>query len=209
MSDIPVHADHLPSIAVNDKGDCHGAGRFDYGTLPQKKVLALRACRERIRTQMMKTVAPIIAIGREFIAAKKILRHGAFGDWVESESGFTMRTAQNYMKAARLASKYESVSHLPAATLYRLSSRRTPVELRDKVVACASRGEEVTEVEFDRMCREFKKSTIRVPNAQGGGCGDEKRKENFDDEFGKKNSLTEIILLLSGPRRMLNGWRKI
>ena len=208
MSDIPVHTGHLPAIAIDEKSDRHGAGRFDYGPLPQEKVGALRACCARIRTQIMKTVAPIIAIGRELIAAKKILRHGAFGDWVESECGFTMRTAQNYMKASRLSSKYESVSHLPPATLYRMCGRRTPVELVDKVVACASRGEEVTEAEFDRMQREFRKSTIRVvrPNAQDDGSADDEREGNFDSRFGKKDFRPRIVLSPRGPRIMRDGW---
>jgi hypothetical protein len=186
MSDIPVHADRLPAIAIDEKGDRQGATRFDYGPLPQERALALRECRTRIRTEMMKTVAPIIAIGGELIAAKKMLGHGAFGDWVESECGFTVRTAQNYMKASRLAGKCESISYLPAATLYRMCSRRLPLDLFDKVVECASRGQEVSEAEFNRMYREFRKSTVRVarPNAQDSGRGNDKRNGNFDAEFG-------------------------
>jgi hypothetical protein len=101
---------------------------------------------------------------------------------------------------------------LPPATLYRMCGRRIPVELVEKVVACASRGEEVTEVEFDRMYRECEKSTIRVvrPNAQDDGSADDERKGNFDSRFGKKDTSIEDRSLAEGAedyaRWMVDNW---
>jgi hypothetical protein len=186
MSENPI--DHLPAIAMSANGDRQDTGCFYYGSLPLEKAQTLRKCGARIRKKMGQAISSIIDIGCELIAAKKALGHGAFGDWVESECGFTMRTAQNYMKASRLAHKYESVSYLSAATLYRMCSRRIPAELLHKVIEHASHGDRVTEADFDRMCMELKKSKVRVVRAYAEDTGKDMR----ISELNKRNSPVQL-----------------
>jgi Protein of unknown function (DUF3102) len=118
MSDLPIHADRLPSIAGNPASAVQGVRRFDYGSLPLEKAQALRESRTRIHTEIKKTAESVIAIGRELIVVKKTLPHGAFQAWVSSECGVSLRSAQNYMRVARLADKNATVAFLPLGTLY-------------------------------------------------------------------------------------------
>jgi hypothetical protein len=70
-----------------------------------------RAAAERIKARMK---ASVLETGRDLIAVKEQLEHGAFQEWLECEFGLTPRTAQNYMQAARVfGAKSEIVSHLP------------------------------------------------------------------------------------------------
>ena len=161
MSGTSVHANHLPAIAIDEKGDRQGASRFDYGLLPQEKALALCECRTRIRAEMMKTTASVIAIGRELIAVKKTLRHGAFGPWVESECGFSLRSAQNYMRVARLADKNATVAHLPLATSYRMTGRRSSRWMLTAASERAADAEEMTEAGIERLYKAFRKPKAR------------------------------------------------
>jgi hypothetical protein len=124
VMDLPIHADRLPSIAVNPASAVKGVRRFDYGSLPPEKTQALQESRTRIHTEIKKTAESAIAIGGELIAAKKTLPHGRFQAWVEPECGFSLRTAQNYMRTARLVAKNANFAHLPLNTLYRMGGRR-------------------------------------------------------------------------------------
>src|SRR5689334_10033604 len=76
---------------------------------------------ERIRANMRKTTTAILEIGRDLLQAREIVDHGAFREWVETSTGLTIRTAQNYMSAAAFAAgKSELVSLLPPSTVYAL-----------------------------------------------------------------------------------------
>jgi hypothetical protein len=83
---------------------------FDYAALPPDVVTEAQGAAERIRTRIR---AAIVDVGADLIGVKDRLPHGAFSVWLKAEFGMTERTAQNYMSAAALAGKYETVSVLP------------------------------------------------------------------------------------------------
>jgi hypothetical protein len=56
---------------------------------------------EQVRDHCRSTTASIIAIGRALVQAKDRVEHGQFKQWVTSQCGFTIRTAQNYMRRVR------------------------------------------------------------------------------------------------------------
>ncbi len=56
-----------------------------------------------IRTLTGSVLSGILEIGRRFTEAKKLLPHGDFGNWVRGETGYSMSTANNFM---RLYSEY-------------------------------------------------------------------------------------------------------
>ena len=86
---------------------------------------------ERIRARIRRTVADIIETGRDLAQVKAALDHGEFGEWIDHEFSMTMRTAQNYIRAATWAEgKNEIISHLPPRTLYLLSAKSTPEEIQ-------------------------------------------------------------------------------
>jgi len=56
-----------------------------------------------------------IKIGNILIDVKKELQHGEFTEWINSNCGFTDRTARNYIKLYEYKSKTETVSDLSTA----------------------------------------------------------------------------------------------
>jgi hypothetical protein len=156
MSHISIHAGHVPAIAVNAP-----ARGFDYRALPAETAQALQESRTRIRTEITKTAASVIAIGRELIAVKKALGHGAFGAWVQSECGFCLRSAQNYMGVAHRAGKKASVALLPLATLYRMGGRRTTRWMLNAAAERVAEGDEMTEAALERLYKMFLDSKAR------------------------------------------------
>lgn len=102
---------------------------FDYGVLHPEVAADARGAADRIRARLRSAWSAYIETGADLQAIKDRLGHGHFGKWLVAEFGMTVRTAENYMAAARFAEKYETVSHLPATTLYALAS--TP-----EVVCC-------------------------------------------------------------------------
>jgi hypothetical protein len=117
---------------------------FDYCAMAPEHVADLRQHAARIRERTRITTATIIEIGKELLAAKQHL-HGQFEDWIMAECGFTVRTAENYMRAAKLAEgKSETVSFLPPGIVYRLAAKSTPPELVDQVIERVAAGKVVT-----------------------------------------------------------------
>jgi hypothetical protein len=65
----------------------------------------------------------IFDIGGLLIGAKLQCKHGEWGDWIWNNFEYTESTAQRYMQAARLATKYRTVRDLKIgpSTIYRLA----------------------------------------------------------------------------------------
>jgi hypothetical protein len=119
---------------------------FDYTAVPADTTEILRSTALRIKDRMQ---ASIIDTGRDLLAVKNMLGHGAFGHWLKVEFGSTDRTARNFMGAAELAdAKSEIVSVLPATVLYRLASPSTPDAVRDAMVSRLERGETVSKADI-------------------------------------------------------------
>ncbi len=108
----------------------------------------LRALAEQVRRHSRSSTKAIIAIGEALRDAKQHLEHGKFGEWVVAECGFTIRTAQNYMRAAELADKSEIVSRLNPAAIYRLAKSATPPDVVTRVMEMLETDVVPTEAEI-------------------------------------------------------------
>ncbi len=98
------------------------------------------------------TTAAIIAIGVELASVKTRLEHGTFTLWVEAECGFTMRTAENYIRVATFAAdKNEMVSVLPPATLYKIAAESAPSDVVGEVLTSLNTGNPLSAVVIDDM----------------------------------------------------------
>ena len=119
---------------------------FDYNGVPAVTAAALRAEASRIRKLVKATTASIIEAGRALIAVKEQLDHGQFSDWVDAECGFSLRTAENYIRACQFAEgKNATVALLSPATVYRLAAKSTPPEVVDAVLQQAAKGEVISD----------------------------------------------------------------
>jgi hypothetical protein len=67
---------------------------------------------DELQIALKRETADIIAIGELLLEAQALLEHGLWLPWLKLNFGSSVRTAQNYMSAARFASKYATVAHL-------------------------------------------------------------------------------------------------
>jgi hypothetical protein len=88
---------------------------------PQPRPLDVVAT--EIRRSKAETIGEIIAIGGLLSEAKDQLRHGQWLPWLELQLGYSARSAQNYMRAHKFASRYQNVAtlKLTSTALYRLA----------------------------------------------------------------------------------------
>jgi hypothetical protein len=151
----------------------HSRATFTYDAMPAVTAAALRTEARRIREMVITTTTAIIEIGRALISVKQSLEHGQFGEWVEAECGFGLRTAENYIRASQFAEgKTKYVSLLNPATVYRLAAKSAPPEIVQTVLDRAANGEIIAdgdvaaafdEAKFQKreMRRQQKKSARR------------------------------------------------
>jgi hypothetical protein len=138
---------------------------FDYGGVPAVTGAALRAQASRIRKLVKTTMAAIIQVGTDLMAVQKTLdRGGQFRDWIESECGFSIRTAENYIRAAKFAEgKSATVAFLNPATVYRLSAKSAPTEIVNAVIQRVEKGEVVSDRE---VCTALEEARIQKREAE-------------------------------------------
>lgn len=114
----------------------------------------LQAAADRIRHLSRTTSATVVETGQLLLEAKELTSHGSFAKWVQNTCGFTLRTAQTYMRVATLAEgKSETVSLLTLRSLYRLSAKRTPDQVIQWVVHEIGAGRIPTESEIEGKLR--------------------------------------------------------
>ncbi len=83
---------------------------FNYSTLAVEHADSARSAAELIRAR---TSAAILDTGRDLVTIKGLLDHGQFGGWLRAEFGMSIRTAQDFMRAAALAdAKYAIIAYL-------------------------------------------------------------------------------------------------
>ena len=101
-----------------------------------------------LQIALKREIADVIAIGELLLEAQDQLEHGQWLPWLEVNFAASVRTAQNYMSAARFASKYATVAHLklkPTA-LYWLGREGTPLDEIEIILKAA----ETEWVDYDR-----------------------------------------------------------
>lgn len=110
----------------------------------------------RIRDNIAKTQTTFIEIGRDLLATKKNLAHGAFGQWIEAEFDMNIRSAQNMMNAAELANEYKDTIILPQTVIYKLAAKSTPTEVKANVATQIKSGTIPTTKEIEHQIAQAK-----------------------------------------------------
>jgi hypothetical protein len=120
--------------------------KFDYGMVAPEVATNLRNQAVRIRATMKATTSAIIALGRDLLAVKQHLNHGQICIWVEAECGFSVRSAQRYMRVANFAyGKNDTVSLLPLTVVEKLTARSVPTAVATAVISHVESGEIVSD----------------------------------------------------------------
>jgi hypothetical protein len=146
----------IPFVAdAPDLADPQFDRGFNYDALPGDAAHALRERRGQILKAAKKTTEAMIAIGRDLIAAKKLLPFGQFVQWVQTECGFSIRTAQNYIAIARLSGKCAFVALLSPGAALRLARSRGRSEFVESISRSVGTGQAPTEEEFHALHAAF------------------------------------------------------
>src|SRR3954454_15460067 len=116
---------------------------FDYDSLPDDVRLEARGAAGRIKGLVR---GAMIEVGAALKDIRDRLPHGQFGKWLFAEFALTERTARNYMAAAELVSKSETVSVLQPKTLYLLASPSTPEPIKQAVIERFDSGDRLSDL---------------------------------------------------------------
>jgi hypothetical protein len=145
----------------------NGEPSFDYGGVSSSVANFLRGQADRIRRYVGTS---IVKTGKDLLAAKHYLSHGAFLRWVESEVGIPARTAQGYMQVAQwVGTKNATVAHLPPSVLYTLSARSTPKEFTAGVLVRIDAGEHISPHSIRKELKDFRQARrAKLSNGQNG-----------------------------------------
>lgn len=111
---------------------------FRYEDLTPAIAEQARTTAERIQGRLRTSY---IETGADLLKIKDKLEFGLFGKWLRAEFGWSPRTAENFMNAARLYEIDETVSDLPATAVYKLSAPSTPARVRDEIIADFKAGQ--------------------------------------------------------------------
>jgi hypothetical protein len=173
-----------------------------YGDLSADQAKALDVLAAKIRNHAKATTKAIIEIGRKLIDVKQQLAHGAFAKWITVDCGFTMRTAQHYMRAATFAElKSEMVARLPPAALYRLSAKNAPQAAVADVLRRIETGQVPTECEVAALLTDARAAN-NPQTGTGRASGHRARREQPEpavDERQRAAVLASEILSRLGP----------
>jgi hypothetical protein len=150
---------------------------FDYSGVCSEEALSLQRAADDIRTVSREAIEQV---GKHLIAVKGILPHGEFSKWASAELNMTVRSAENYMRAAGfLAGKPKSISCLPPSTIYRLAAPSAPADVVAAVVEAATAGnglsEPVIKLRLDEAAEARRKEKLREDIRQKRARGERVR----------------------------------
>lgn len=126
----------------------------------------LEVLTQEIKHYFVQMAQNIIEIGKRLIAAKEILPHGNWQNWLEENFSLTVRTAQYYMAVAdRFGnSKTNTYSFLPLSNLKQLLALPTGDE--EKFIAeMASKGTPIEKLSVRKLKTEIKEWKSRAITA--------------------------------------------
>jgi hypothetical protein len=131
--------------------------KIRFRSLPDAVVKELHVRAERIKTALRRS---IVEVGQELIAAKALVSHGHFVDWL-GKVGMAPRTAERVMAAAMLLLKNDKLSGLPKSALYLLASPAVTAAMREEVARSVEQGARPSVKAVRNMIAAAKRSAIK------------------------------------------------
>lgn len=129
---------------------------FDYSTLNETASTQVKAALATIRRNSRSTVKAALTIGMALLDAKRILDHGQFKPWVIAQCGFSVRTAERYMRIATLLEdKYDTLSHLQISTIYRLSEKSLPEPILQQILAAMAEEGPLSDIQVEALLNQL------------------------------------------------------
>jgi Protein of unknown function (DUF3102) len=174
-------------------------GGFDYGSLPAEIRSEAKSAADEIKSLMRHT---IVDVGAALARIKERIPHGQWAKWLLAEFGLTQRSAQNYMAAAGLVAKNETVSVLQPKTLYLLASPSIPEAIRQTVIERFDAGEPMADRaikeiigkarielrEVQRRAEEVARDATLSPRARRSRAQRQAEREREEQEWERKRA---------------------
>jgi hypothetical protein len=122
------------------------------GFLKTSEKTKLRDLASEIRELTKLTAQSILTIGARLTEAKKILGHGRFLEWIDSQFGWSQDTAERFMRVhAVVGPRIEAIEfrkvrnlEIDASALYLIARRSTPEPVIQEVLDRAKQGEHIS-----------------------------------------------------------------
>jgi Protein of unknown function (DUF3102) len=142
-----------------EKVELMEAAHFDYLVLDKDQQAKLRYCAGEIKKQKASVAASLMEIGQMLsIAHEQLANHngGTFQKWVESECGFSKRTAYNYMAAFNVFGRCATVAQLEDGAMYALAQNGTPEKALKEVLKLTEKGVKITQKQAKEIIKKHK-----------------------------------------------------
>jgi hypothetical protein len=127
---------------------------------------------DNLKRLQRQTAQNIIDTGLELIAIKELLPLGQFEDYLEHtfglQSGYTARSAQNFMNVARMF-EGKPIDTIAPSVLYLLSAPSTPEQVREHAIEMVESGEKITVDRAKGMIAEARAVDVEVVEAEDAG----------------------------------------
>ena len=167
---------------------------FSYDLLDRDTANFVHVRASEIHVLGKRAATDIITIGQYLTEVKERIGHGNWLPWLEAEFGWTIKTAQNFMRVYG-AFKNENFSHLEVdiSSLYLLAAPSMDDEVRERVMERAEEGEPVTR---ETVKREQERQKItKVPKALLKYITD-------------AGMTTSVIMRGGGMEKVCEGWTR-
>jgi CheY-like chemotaxis protein len=127
----------------------------------EKLLNEINAEAKEIKFKMRRSVSDIIDAGRSLQKIKKLLPHGYFKKWIETELECHYATAVNLMRVASVFGNLQGkLTNIDVATsvFYYLSTSSTPDAARNKVIELIEDGQSVSVAQAKKIVQKYKNS---------------------------------------------------
>lgn len=115
---------------------------FDYSRLDEKARDRVMDAARDIKPRLKSLAHEIFTIGRQLNAAKSLMPHGEWQNWLQEEFNLSVRSAQNFMAVDnRLSGKNAKFAFLDPSALYLLAAPSTPEQAVTAVEEQLSEGQ--------------------------------------------------------------------
>ncbi|MBO3459004.1 DUF3102 domain-containing protein [Aetokthonos hydrillicola Thurmond2011] len=144
---------------------------FDYKNFDTETRIVIQQETKEIKSLMRTTIQAIVEIGQKLTHVKTRLGHGNFGNWLNVEFDWSLKTASRFMQVyENFKSDNLTDLNIAISALYLLASPSIGEEVRKEALKRASAGENITYTKAKTIIAEYTKGKNNKKNVLCAGC---------------------------------------
>jgi hypothetical protein len=144
---------------------------FDYSLVSEDEKSALIYCAGQIQKAKESAARTLIEIGEMLATAQEQFANhgdGVFQQWLESECGFSKRTAYRYLAVHREFKDCAKLAQMEDSALYALSEKSTPKKAVREALKLADKGQKITHAAAKKLIKKHKDAPPRGEGEEAG-----------------------------------------